>query len=115
MRISDWSSDVCSSDLTGNEQVTGVPQDSAAGTTPTDPGTAATSVDPSTTYKEDDLIGAAEGVFGKGAQGLAGLIEDILKKQGEPNAYIVGSEAGGARGGGLCYERKRSGEGKGGE
>ncbi|HWK41147.1 MAG TPA: DUF1134 domain-containing protein [Croceibacterium sp.] len=48
------------------------------------------------TYHEDDLIGAAEGVFGKGAQGLAGLIEDILAKQGEPNAYIVGREAGGA-------------------
>lgn len=51
---------------------------------------------PGSTYKKDDLIGAAEGVFGKGAQGLAGLIEDILKKQGEPNAYIVGREAGGA-------------------
>jgi hypothetical protein len=48
------------------------------------------------TYKQDDLIGAAEGVFGKGAEGLARLIEDILKKQGEPNAYIVGREAGGA-------------------
>jgi len=90
------------SDLaTGNEQVTGVPQDSATGTT--DPATTATSVDPSTTYKEDDLIGAAEGVFGKGAQGLAGLIEDILKKQGEPNAYIVGREAGGALVVGLRY------------
>jgi hypothetical protein len=51
---------------------------------------------PGSTYKKDDLIGAAEGVFGKGAQGLAGLIEDILKEQGEPNAYIVGREAGGA-------------------
>ena len=48
------------------------------------------------TYKQDDLIGAAEGVFGKGAHGLAHLIQDILKKQGEPNAYIVGREAGGA-------------------
>jgi len=48
------------------------------------------------TWKEDDLIGAAEGVFGKGAEGLAGLIEDVLSKQGEPNAYIVGREAGGA-------------------
>src|SRR3546814_1819483 len=45
----------------GNEQVTGVPQDSAAGTTPTDPGTAAPRVDPSTNHQEDDLIGAAEG------------------------------------------------------
>ncbi|MEO6152819.1 MAG: DUF1134 domain-containing protein [Croceibacterium sp.] len=48
------------------------------------------------TYKQDDLIGAAEGVFGKGAEGLARLIQDVLKKQGEPNAYIVGREAGGA-------------------
>jgi hypothetical protein len=48
------------------------------------------------TYKEDDLIGAAEGVFGKGAEGLARLIEDILAKQGEPNGYIVGREGGGA-------------------
>jgi hypothetical protein len=50
----------------------------------------------SDTYGEDDLIGAAEGVFGKGAEGLAGLIEDLLSKQGEPNGYIVGREAGGA-------------------
>lgn len=50
----------------------------------------------SDTYGEDDLIGAAEGVFGKGAEGLAKMIEDLLKKQGEPNGYIVGREAGGA-------------------
>ena len=55
------------------------------------------------TYQEDDLIGAAEGVFGKGAEGLAKLIRDVLKKQGEPNAYIVGREAGGAIGIGLRY------------
>ena len=58
-----------------------------------DPATAAAQGD---TYKEDDLIGAAEGVFGKGAEGLARLIEDVLSKQGEPNGYIVGREAGGA-------------------
>lgn len=50
----------------------------------------------SDTYGEDDLIGAAEGVFGKGAEGLAKLIEDLLKNQGQPNGYIVGREAGGA-------------------
>lgn len=50
----------------------------------------------SNTYAKDDLLGAAEGVFGKGAKGLAGLIEDLLSKQGEPNAYIVGREGGGA-------------------
>ncbi|MPS70889.1 MAG: DUF1134 domain-containing protein [Novosphingobium sp.] len=57
----------------------------------------------STTYHEDDLIGAAEGVFGKGAKGLAGVIEDLLKKQGEPNGYIVGREGGGAIAVGLRY------------
>lgn len=48
------------------------------------------------TYGEDDLIGAAEGVFGKGAEGLAKMIEGLLAKQGRPNGYIVGREAGGA-------------------
>lgn len=56
-----------------------------------------------TTYKKDDLIGAAEGVFGKGAKGLAELIEKILADQGEPNAYIAGREAGGAFVVGLRY------------
>jgi hypothetical protein len=45
------------------------------------------------TYHKDDLIGAAEGVFGKGAAGLAGILERILADQGEPNAYIAGREA----------------------
>ncbi len=58
---------------------------------------------PGTTYKQDDLIGAAEGVFGKGAKGLAGVIQDILKKQGEPNAYIIGREGGGALVVGVRY------------
>ena len=56
-----------------------------------------------TTYGEDDLIGAAEGVFGKGAEGLAGMIEDLLRKQGEPNGYIVGREGGGALVVGVRY------------
>lgn len=72
--------------------------------TSADPSTAATqaAAEPAVaaaqgdTYKKDDLIGAAEGVFGKGAEGLARMIEDLLAKQGEPNAYIVGREAGGA-------------------
>ncbi len=93
------------SDLaTGDEQTSGVSATAEiAPATPVDPETAARSAAPGQTYKEDDLIGAAEGVFGKGAQGLAGLIEDILKKQGEPNAYIVGREASGALGLGLRY------------
>ena len=50
-----------------------------------------------------DVFTAAEGVFGKGAEGLADLIEDLLRKQGEPNAYITGREAGGAFIAGVRY------------
>ena len=60
------------------------------------PAATTTTTAASDTYGKDDLIGAAEGVFGKGAEGLAKLIEDLSKKQGRPNGYIVGREAGGA-------------------
>lgn len=49
-----------------------------------------------TTVPRDDVFNAAEGVFGRGAEGLAGLLENILRDQGEPVAYIAGQEAGGA-------------------
>ncbi|WP_426255220.1 DUF1134 domain-containing protein [Sphingomonas sp. DC2300-3] len=48
------------------------------------------------TYQREDLLAAGEGVFGKGAAGLAGMLEKVLKEQGEPNAYIAGREAAGA-------------------
>jgi hypothetical protein len=51
---------------------------------------------PRDTIPRDDIFSAAEGVFGKGAEGLAGMIEKILRDQGEPAAYIAGQEAGGA-------------------
>jgi len=57
----------------------------------------------SDTVAQDNVLEAAEGVFGRGAEGLAGLIENILRKQGEPTAYITGSEAGGAVVVGLRY------------
>ena len=55
------------------------------------------------TYERKDLLSAAEGVFGKGAEGLAGILEKILKDQGRPNAYIAGREASGAVVVGLRY------------
>lgn len=55
------------------------------------------------TYQQEDVLAAAEGVFGKGAEGLAKMIESILRDQGEPNAYVAGREAGGAIGLGLRY------------
>ena len=57
----------------------------------------------SPTFDQVELVAAAEGVFGKGATGLAALIEDILKEQGEPNAYIAGSEGSAALVIGLRY------------
>ena len=81
----------------------GTPVESSTnGTAYAPPATQAPS-DSSATYHQDDLIGAAEGVFGKGAKGLAGVIEDLLKKQGEPNGYILGQEASGAVVVGLRY------------
>ena len=52
--------------------------------------------DASNSYAQADVIDAAEGVFGKGAAGLAGVIEKVFKNQGRPNGYIAGREAGGA-------------------
>lgn len=69
----------------------------------TEPAAVPTTPANSATYQKDDLIGAAEGVFGKGAAGLAGIIEDLLKKQGEPNGYITGREGGGALVVGVRY------------
>lgn len=83
---------------TGSDNPNGMSTPAAPAATPTGQATGS-----STTYHEDDLIGAAEGVFGKGAKGLADLIKDLLAKQGEPNAYIVGREAGGAIAVGLRY------------
>jgi hypothetical protein len=48
------------------------------------------------TVARKDVFSAAEGVFGRGTEGLAGLIENVLREQGEPSGYITGREAGGA-------------------
>lgn len=66
-----------------------------------DPATGATTA--AATYQRKDLLSASEGVFGKGAQGLAGILEKVLRDQGEPNAYIAGREASGAFVVGLRY------------
>ena len=49
------------------------------------------------------VLGAAEGVFGKGTEGLADLIEDVLRERGDPTGYITGREAGGAFIAGVRY------------
>lgn len=55
------------------------------------------------TIPRDDVFSAAEGVFGKGAEGLADLIEDLLRDRGDPSGYITGREAGGAFIAGVRY------------
>jgi hypothetical protein len=63
------------------------------------------------TYAEEDVLGAAEDVFGKGAEGLAEIVRKTFKDRGQPNAYIVGREAGGAfivgvrYGSGMLYHK----------
>ena len=86
----------------GLEQSTATPPPASP---PTTDATAAGVATPASanTFHRDDLIGAAEGVFGRGAEGLGRIIEDILREQGEPNGYIVGREAGGAFVFGLRY------------
>jgi hypothetical protein len=54
-------------------------------------------------YAQDDVLGAAEDVFGKGAEGLAEIVRKTFKDRGQPNAYIVGREVGGAIVIGLRY------------
>ena len=73
-------------------------------TTPATPDSRATqTTQAADTFERDDLMAAGEGVFGKGAEGLAGIIERILREQGRPNAYIAGREASGAFVVGLRY------------
>lgn len=67
------------------------------------PATNASHASDSQTYQEGDVLDAAQGVFGRGAEGLAKIIEKILKDQGRPTAYIAGREASGAFAVGLKY------------
>ena len=68
----------------------------ATTTTPAPETRAEATMQAADTYQRDDLLAAGEGVFGKGAAGLGGILENILKDQGQPNAYIAGREASGA-------------------
>ena len=81
-----------------------VPLDSAPpASTPSSPPAAPSAAARGAPRPRAGVFSAAEGVFGKGAEGLANLIEKILKDQGQPSAYIAGQEAGGAFVVGLRY------------
>lgn len=54
-------------------------------------------------YAQEDVMTAAENVFGKGAEGAAKIIEKAFKELGRPNAYIEGREVSGALVVGVRY------------
>jgi hypothetical protein len=54
-------------------------------------------------YSRSEVVAEAEKFFGKGAKGLAGVLQKAFDKYGEPNAIIKGEEAGGAIGVGVRY------------
>ncbi|MFM2422982.1 MAG: hypothetical protein RL291_1512 [Pseudomonadota bacterium] len=58
---------------------------------------------PDGSYSSSEIGEAGRGFFGSLSQGLASAVEYTFKRQGRPNGYILGEEAGGAIFGGLRY------------
>ena len=55
------------------------------------------------TYSMREITRAGHGFFGATSRGLASVIEYAFRKQGRPNGYILGEDAGGALIAGLRY------------
>ena len=55
------------------------------------------------TYSSDEIASAGHRFFGKVSSGLASALEYAFKRQGRPNGYILGEDAGGAFVAGLRY------------
>ena len=59
---------------------------------------------PTQPYQEDTLLREAEAFFGRGAQGVADMLNRVFRENnGPPVAYIVGEEGGASVGVGLRY------------
>ncbi|WP_334176829.1 DUF1134 domain-containing protein [Pseudoxanthobacter sp.] len=56
-----------------------------------------------TTYSADEIVKTGNHFFGQVSSGLATVVERAFGQYGEPNAYILGSEASGAFLAGLRY------------
>jgi len=54
-------------------------------------------------YQQDTILREAENFFGRGAQGVADVLNRVFTDNGPPEAYIKGEEGGGAIGVGLRY------------
>lgn len=57
------------------------------------------------TYEQDEIYKEASGFFGKGAEGLADVLNKVFSEKGRPNGYIKGEEASGALVVGVRYGR----------
>ncbi|WP_341916890.1 DUF1134 domain-containing protein [Hydrocarboniphaga effusa] len=55
------------------------------------------------TYSSDEILAKGRDFFGATTEGLAKAIEKVFADQGQPNAYILGEEGGGAFIAGLRY------------
>lgn len=54
-------------------------------------------------YSQNEVIDTGHRFFGSVSQGIAQAVESIFKRQGRPNGYILGEDAGGAFVAGLRY------------
>lgn len=54
-------------------------------------------------FSDNELVQSGHQFFGKLSRGIADAIQSATKRWGQPNAYILGQEAGGAFVGGLRY------------
>jgi hypothetical protein len=55
------------------------------------------------TYSDSELVMNGHRFFGSLSRGLAQTIQEATRRWGQPNAYVLGQEAGGAFIGGLRY------------
>jgi hypothetical protein len=55
------------------------------------------------TYSQNEVVETGHRFFGSVSQGIASAVESIFKRQGRPNGYILGEDAGGAFVAGLRY------------
>lgn len=68
---------------------------------------AAMAQQPPETYSQNELIDTGHRFFGQISGGLASVVENAVKKYGEPNGYILGEE-----GSGAVFAGARYGEGQ---
>ena len=55
------------------------------------------------TFSQNEILAAAENLFGATTKGLASIVQKVFEDLGEPNAYIAGEEISGAFIIGLRY------------